>query len=1015
MGIHYNAFISYRHHPEDMKVAEQIQRQLEHYRVPRVIRKQGKRIGRIFRDKEELPITSNLSDDIYEALRNSDYLIVICSTHTRESTWVQREIETFLRFHDYSQVLTVLVNGEPYETIPKILLNRKITDSLTGEVREESVEPLSCDWRVSRRKVRHEEFLRLAAALLHCRYDELRQRERQYRMRRMVACFSAALALSVGMMGYYIYTSIQIQKNLEEAQINQSRYLASAAMQQLEEGDRLLAMELALEALPSCASERPFVAQAEYALGKALGIYTSDSRPQAVGAITCDAVILQFQITDDRKTMFVVDNRDVLSVWNMETYEKMAAVQLPDSVKDLNITKNGNALVLGYDRQISCYDLNAELLWQATGVSSSAMTQDRDILILLCDKQLSFRNPDTGTEAMADVEIQIPQEDEIPVLSLLQERYDLQQPVMVVYKNWSNEKVLGVNIHSGETTVLDTFPEGMTVRYTGSTEDGDLLIGAADKSFLVTGDFGEMVTNTSIQNQLRCYQAKTLQYKWTAELTSFCGNSQYILEMIGDNRILWQTDDAICQVDAASGEVLGNCMLRTTPLWSNVQDNSAEFLLSDGSAGTYSYADNAFNSIRYFKENLDLGFCNNSIYVHQENSTQILVYSDLWDKNWEQVDSAQIGTVSDYQIFGNLALVQHAYGVSLINTQEKSLLWTQEEEISQNKTILDFSENGKNVFVCGQDGKLFQISVATGESNELSLPTDINGNSLSYTGSDGWPQKDGTQFYFTAFDQVKNTCYVVAWNCETLEASAYPLCACENGAGRGVLLCAGDGVVYAWEERTKAIYRLDTNTGETEIIREDIVNQPVVQILDEENTICLCEDNRVILISARGEEMTVDLGDQKGISCYLMQDMLLVITDSGNLLRFSRDTGEKLGEAGLEIYRSFFSNISPDYYHPSRIRWTRIDEKNLFIDIFNAGNIIQTEQWEVVAFVPECVGYLPSENSFLTGLEDFSTIGQQLGLFPHYSTEEIQTMAKKALGDYTLTPEQKCQYGLVKE
>lgn len=91
---------------------------------------------------------------------------------------------------------------------------------------------------------------------------------------------------------------------------------------------------------------------------------------------------------------------------------------MTDSVKDLNITKNGNALVLGYDRQISCYDLNAELLWQATGVSSSAMTQDRDILILLCDKQLSFRNPDTGTEAMADVEIQIPQEDEIPVLSL---------------------------------------------------------------------------------------------------------------------------------------------------------------------------------------------------------------------------------------------------------------------------------------------------------------------------------------------------------------------------------------------------------------------------------------------------------------------------------------------------------------------------------------------------------------------------------------------------------------------
>ena len=143
--------------------------------------------------------------------------------------------------------------------------------------------------------------------------------------------------------------------------------------------------------------------------------------------------------------------------------------------------------------------------------------------------------------------------------------------------------------------------------------------------------------------------------------------------------------------------------------------------------------------------------------------------------------------------------------------------------------------------------------------------------------------------------------------------------------------------------------------------------------------------------------------------------MLLVITDGGKLMRFHRDTGKKLGETSLEIYSGFFSNVSSDGYHPSQIRWTQMDAKNLFIDIFNGGNIIQTEQWEVVAFIPQCIGYLPSENSFLTGSEDFSTTGQQLGLFPHYSTEEIQTMAKKALGNYTLTPEQKYQYGLVKE
>ena len=125
MDIHYNAFISYRHHPQDIKVAETIHRSLEHFKVPKALKKKLKYTKlRLFRDKEELPITSNLSDDITKALHNSDFLIVICSTHTKESMWVQREIETFLQTHDYSKVFTVLVDGEPYDTIPSVLCSQ---------------------------------------------------------------------------------------------------------------------------------------------------------------------------------------------------------------------------------------------------------------------------------------------------------------------------------------------------------------------------------------------------------------------------------------------------------------------------------------------------------------------------------------------------------------------------------------------------------------------------------------------------------------------------------------------------------------------------------------------------------------------------------------------------------------------------------------------------------------------------------------------------------------------------
>ena len=75
----YDAFISYRRTERDVAVAKEIQKSLEHFRVPKGIRSvSGKeRIDRIFRDQEELEITSDLSRRIEDALKSSEYLIVI--------------------------------------------------------------------------------------------------------------------------------------------------------------------------------------------------------------------------------------------------------------------------------------------------------------------------------------------------------------------------------------------------------------------------------------------------------------------------------------------------------------------------------------------------------------------------------------------------------------------------------------------------------------------------------------------------------------------------------------------------------------------------------------------------------------------------------------------------------------------------------------------------------------------------------------------------------------------------
>ena len=67
VNYQYDAFISYRHRPADQQVAIALQNRLEQLKGA-----DGKRL-RIFRDKTDLPISSDLSDGIKEALESSGF------------------------------------------------------------------------------------------------------------------------------------------------------------------------------------------------------------------------------------------------------------------------------------------------------------------------------------------------------------------------------------------------------------------------------------------------------------------------------------------------------------------------------------------------------------------------------------------------------------------------------------------------------------------------------------------------------------------------------------------------------------------------------------------------------------------------------------------------------------------------------------------------------------------------------------------------------------------------------
>lgn len=399
MGLKYNAFISYRHSEADSKIAAEVQTRLERFRIPKaIVEKTGvKRIERIFRDKEELPITSDLNEDIDMALANSDKLIVICSTRTGESIWVRKEIETFLKYHDKKDVFTVLVDGEPEEVIPDILMHDTTVNYLPGgqlETKDVMIEPLSCDYRMDIKKARKYELPRLAAAIIGCSYDELVQRRKQYIRRRNSIIGGCAAVAIAAIIGYLTWSLLQIRMNYERAESNyalaqsnlalaeenyaqaqanymdalrnQSAYLASESEELLEAGDRLGAVQLALAALPSEGKDRPVTSDAEYALSTALGLYLSPG-------VTDTAVIWNYGSGDhinkfrvDYKNMrvAVLDTLGTLNIWSLNDHTLLGTFISDDSKLTNFVIDSEGRVILAYKNMIRVMDSDLETeLW----------------------------------------------------------------------------------------------------------------------------------------------------------------------------------------------------------------------------------------------------------------------------------------------------------------------------------------------------------------------------------------------------------------------------------------------------------------------------------------------------------------------------------------------------------------------------------------------------------------------------------------------------------------------------
>lgn len=228
--IKYDAFISYRHSEKDKFVATTLQKKLETFKLPKSLysKTNGKtKIERIFRDQDELPLASNLSDPIEEALTNSEYLIVICTPRLPESQWCRKEIETFTRLHGRDHILAILAEGEPDESFPDLLLHENITT--INEKGEEitvvrDIEPLAADVRGDSnsriKKNIDDATLRVAAPIFGLNYDDLKQRHRERRIKKLITIWASigTAVLIFAIVCSFLLVKISSQKNTIEDQ-----------------------------------------------------------------------------------------------------------------------------------------------------------------------------------------------------------------------------------------------------------------------------------------------------------------------------------------------------------------------------------------------------------------------------------------------------------------------------------------------------------------------------------------------------------------------------------------------------------------------------------------------------------------------------------------------------------------------------------------------------------------------------------------------------------------------------
>lgn len=409
-SVEYDAFICYRHGTLDNAVAQLLQKKLEHFKLP--VQAKGEegrlpKLKRVFVDRGELSSCADMEQEINHALDNAGWMIVVCSKQTKESVWVNKEIEYFLEHHDRSRVLAVLLEGEPVDVFPSQLMTGGMV--LAADARAQTEKEVL-------KKLKGDALLTIAAPMLGVPFETLKQRKKLYLMKQIAAVSAFGLVLAMS-FGIYAFCQAQaIKRQLESTLINQSRYLSQVSADLLSEGDRTAAIQVALEALPKSEKDksRPFVSEAYCALNHAVYAYHNPAMNEFLpeytikgeGGVSGNEII----ISPNHQQVMLLNQSGQLFLFDLQKQRQEAMLEVTDILPDSSQKEffggfyiDDDTLFLLTEKDAICWNQKDNRIlwrwryvWTKKSIDAIAISPTKDYIVFGTDNKLIFLSLDTG-------------------------------------------------------------------------------------------------------------------------------------------------------------------------------------------------------------------------------------------------------------------------------------------------------------------------------------------------------------------------------------------------------------------------------------------------------------------------------------------------------------------------------------------------------------------------------------------------------------------------------------------